>query len=47
VLVDERGAGFVLGPEGDLGFGFRIEVEAEQLVVAADAREIDQELAVG
>lgn len=46
VAVDELGTGLVLRPEGDLGFLPGVEIESEELVVAADPRSVYDELAV-
>ena len=47
VVVDELRRGLVVRAEGELRLLLRVEVEPEQLLVAADARVVDEELAVG
>ena len=47
VVVDELRRRFVVRAEGELRLLLGVEIEPEQLLVAADARVVDDELAVG
>ena len=47
VVVDELRRRLVAGAEGELRLLLGVEIEPEQLLVAADARVVDDELAVG
>ena len=46
VVVEELCRRLVVGAEGQLRLLLRVEIETEQLLVAADARRVDEELAV-
>ena len=47
VIVDELGRGLIVRAEGDLRLPLRGEIHPEQLLIAADAGVVDDELAVG